>query len=219
MSLRHALLALLENRPMTGYELAKQFDESAIYVWHAQHPQIYTELRQMESAGLVEVDAAPRGTKATKRTYYLTEAGGDELKRWVERTQLPPRERDASYLKATYFEFGSLANARRQFQSHLEHYQLQEQQWKAHADRLERRDTTLIQRRIARAQEPAHDAIVAFKVHVYRGLVERARTEVAWAKRGLELVDQLEATAGLSDTERIAPPVPTQLVVNTPGQG
>jgi len=52
--LRHALLALLEARPMTGYELAKQFDVSAAYVWHAHHPQIYTELRRLEAARLVE---------------------------------------------------------------------------------------------------------------------------------------------------------------------
>ena len=40
MSLRHALLALLDASPMTGYELTKIFDQSASRVWHATHPQI-----------------------------------------------------------------------------------------------------------------------------------------------------------------------------------
>ncbi|MQA10766.1 MAG: PadR family transcriptional regulator [Pseudonocardiaceae bacterium] len=206
MSLRHALLALLENRPMTGYELAKQFDESAIYVWHAQHPQIYTELRKMEADGLIDVSAARRGTKATKRTYFLTEAGASELTRWVSEPQQPPRERDPAYLKAIYFEFGSFANARRQFEAHLEHYRRLERQWRAHADQLERRDTDLIRRRLARAPEKAHDAIVDFKVHTYRGLIERAKVEVAWAKRGLAMVDRLERDAGIAEGDEVSPP-------------
>lgn len=191
---------------MTGYELAKQFDESARRVWHAQHPQIYTELRRLERLGLVRAAAAPRGTKATKRTYYLTEDGCDELARWVNEVQEPPLERDAAYLKASYLEFGSLENARRQFRAHLDHYQLLEQQWRAHADQLERRDTELLRLRLSRTPGASHDALVAFKVHVYRGLVERARTEVEWAQRGLKLLDELERNAGIASGDVLAPP-------------
>ncbi|MGH3095881.1 MAG: PadR family transcriptional regulator [Streptosporangiales bacterium] len=203
-------MALLEARPMTGYELAKQFDESARRVWHAQHPQIYTELRRLEQEGLVEGTAAPRGTKAIKRTYFLTEDGCAELARWVGAEQQPARERDATYLKATYFEFGSIENARRQFRAHLEHYRLLEQQWCAHADQLDRRDTSLLQLRLSRTPEAAHDALVAFKVHVYRGLVERARTEVEWARSGLRLLDRLQRDADVAPDEPLAPPVPNR---------
>ncbi|WP_279581330.1 PadR family transcriptional regulator [Fodinicola feengrottensis] len=51
MSLRHALLALLEAEPMSGYSLAKFFDQSVAYVWHAPHSQIYPELRRMSRPG------------------------------------------------------------------------------------------------------------------------------------------------------------------------
>lgn len=107
MSLRHALLAILDARPMTGYELAKQFDVSAAHVWHARHPQIYTELRRLEAEGLVESQEAPRGEGATKRPYFLTDAGCEELLRWLTVIEEPTRERDAALLKATYFEYGS----------------------------------------------------------------------------------------------------------------
>lgn len=210
VSLRHALLALLEARPMTGYQLAKQFDESAIYVWHAQHPQIYTELRKLEGQGLVEADTAPRGAHATKRTYFLTEDGCAELARWVDEVSVPSRERDASYLKATYFEFGSFDGARRHFQSHLNHYRILERHWRTHADQLHRRDTDLLRRRTASAPEQAQDALVDFKVHVYRGLVERAKTEIRWAKQGLEMVDRLERDAGIGSDEPISRPKPGQ---------
>lgn len=195
---------------MTGYELAKHFDESAGRVWHAQHPQIYTELRALERDGFVEATAAQRGTKATKRSYFLTEDGCAELVRWINEVQVPARERDAAYLKATYFEFGSLENARRHFRAHLSAYRLLEQRWRTHVDELEKRDTDLLTLRMSRAPEVAHDALVAFKVHVYQGLVKRARSEVEWAQEGLSLVDRLERSAGVPADVPLAPPSPSQ---------
>ena len=194
MSLRHALMALLDATPMTGYTLAKQFDQSAAFVWHAPHSQIYPELRRLETAGLIEGRAESRGAHGTKRTYALTDEGRAELRRWVGELTPLPRERDGAYLKATYFEFGSLANARRQFQAHLAHHEQQQRQWEAHVEQLENRDTALLRLRLATWPEHMHDAIVAYKTHVYRGLVTRARSEVEWARSGLDLVDRLELT-------------------------
>ena len=54
MSLRHAVLGLLERRPSTGYELTRTFDRSLRASWQARHSQIYPELAKLESAGLVE---------------------------------------------------------------------------------------------------------------------------------------------------------------------
>ena len=63
------------------------------------------------------------------------------------------------------------------------------------AQTLERRATTLMQRRLAVMPEELHEALVAYKVHVYRGLAERARNEARWARRGIALVDALEAAS------------------------
>ena len=109
----------------------------------------------------------------------------------------PARERDGAYLKATYFEFGGFADARRQFQAHLAHHRQQQRQWEAHVEQLENRDTSLLRLRLAAWPEDRHDAIVAYKAHVYRGLVTRARNEVESARSGLDLVDRLEAAAGI----------------------
>src|ERR1017187_2863729 len=236
MSLRHALMALLAATPMTGYTLAKQFDQSAAFVWHAPHSQIYPELRHLEEAGLIAGHEESRGVRGTKRTYAITDEGRAELQRWVAELSPPPRERDGAYLKATYFEFGSFANARRQFQAHLAHHRQQQRQWETHVEQLENRNTSLLppppprppgrqfqahlahhrqqQRqwethveqlenrnpsllrlRLAAWPEHLHDAIVAYKAHVYRGLASRARGEVEWARSGLDMVDRLEAAA------------------------
>jgi PadR family transcriptional regulator AphA len=196
MSLRHALLALVEAGAMTGYELAKRFDQSVAYVWYAQHSQIYTELRKLEQEGLVVAEEQPRGEKATKRAYTLTAAGAGELRRWVgDVADLPPL-RDSAYVKATYLEYGSYRQARTQFRAHRAHYEALRDHYELHVEQLERRATELLARRLARAPEHAHDAIVAYKAHAYRGLIERAKTEIAWAERGLELVDRLVERAG-----------------------
>ncbi|HVV09802.1 PadR family transcriptional regulator [Amycolatopsis sp.] len=192
MSLRHALLALLDAGPMTGYELAKQFDQSAERVWHAPHPQIYTELRRLEAEEFVVADERPRGTKAVKRAYRITGAGGAELRRWVSEVETPQRVRDVAYLKATYFEYIAPETVRRQFELHKAHHQEQLQRWERHVAQLRAHETELLQRRLASAPESRHEAIVAYKVHVYEGMAARARTEIEWAERGLGLVADLE---------------------------
>jgi PadR family transcriptional regulator AphA len=193
MSLRHALLALVEAGPMTGYEITKVFDRSVAYVWHAPHSQIYPELRRLEAEELVVAHDVPRGERATKRAYTLTPAGAAELRRWVADVRPPPRVRELAYLKATYYEYAPPEVARQQFAAHLAHYREQQERWEQHVEQLEARATDLLRRRLAHTPEAARRAVVAYKVHVYRGLIERARTEVAWATEGLALVDRLAA--------------------------
>jgi PadR family transcriptional regulator, regulatory protein AphA len=195
MSLRYALMALLDVAPMTGYTLAKHFDQSAAFVWHAPHSQIYPELRRLEAEGLIVGQDVPRGTRGTKRTYALTDVGRAEMRRWVQELPSVPPERDGAYLKATYYEFGSFANARRQFQAHFARHEALQRQWATHARELECRDTELIRLRLAAWPEQMHDAIVAYKAHVYRGLAARAAEEMRWATEGIALVDRLEAAA------------------------
>jgi len=186
---------MLAATPMTGYALSKQFEQSAAFLWHAPHSQIYPELRRMEAEGLLAGQEQPRGTRGTKRSYTLTEAGIAELQRWVtELTPLSP-QRDASYLKATYYEFGSFTSARQQFRAYLSYQEQLEHRWLAHVTELDSRQTDLLKLRLANSPEHDHDAIVAYKSHVYRGMAVRARGEAQWARDGLALVDRLEAAA------------------------
>ncbi len=80
MSLRYAVLGLLERKASTGYELAQMFDLSLRTAWHAGHSQIYPELSRLEAAGLVQVVA--RGARGSK-TFALTDEGRSELRQWL----------------------------------------------------------------------------------------------------------------------------------------
>lgn len=195
MSLRHALLALLTAKPMNGYDLAKVFDRSVAYVWHAPHSQIYPELRRMEAEGLVDVESIRRGTKGTKRIYSITDGGRDELRRWIETPAPIEMLHDAERLRATYLEFGTYDAARRFYTAHRDHYELWERQWSLHADQLAAHDTALIRTRLATMGTGDSATIVAYKVHTYRGMAAQARLEVEWAKEGLRMVDSLEIQA------------------------
>src|SRR5271156_1253910 len=101
MSLRHALLGLLTAQPMTGYDLAKVFDRSVEFVWHAPHSQIYPELRRMEADGLIAAESLFRGRRP-KRVYAITADGRRELEQWVAEPSVPERVRDPQRLKTTY---------------------------------------------------------------------------------------------------------------------
>lgn len=93
MSIQHALLTSLLEKPSTGYDLARRFDKSMGYFWHASHQQIYRELGRMADAGwILAVDDNDAG-KRRRRLYRVLEAGRAELARWVAQ---PETEGDAS---------------------------------------------------------------------------------------------------------------------------
>ena len=98
MSLRHAVLGLLVTQPGTGYELTQRFDASLGNAWHASHSQIYPELARLQEAGMVEV--VGEGARRS-RTYGVTGAGHDELRRWL--LESPPDRRQRNETAVRWF--------------------------------------------------------------------------------------------------------------------
>lgn len=94
MSLAHALLTSLLEKPSSGYDLARRFDRSIGFFWHATHQQIYRELARMEQAGWITSDAAPDGGKTRKRLYQVLPAGEAALRSWVLEPTEPTDLRD-----------------------------------------------------------------------------------------------------------------------------
>jgi PadR family transcriptional regulator AphA len=103
MSLRHAVLGLLAERPASGYDLMKRFETSLANVWPATQSQVYGELGKLAAAGLLTVSAeGPRGRKE----YAVTEEGRAELRHWLIETE-PERIRRSEVLLRVFF-LGSL---------------------------------------------------------------------------------------------------------------
>jgi PadR family transcriptional regulator AphA len=99
MSLRHALLGALADRPRTGYALLKHFEQSLAYAWPASHSQIYPELARLREDGLIEQTGS--GARNSK-TYAVTEAGLAEIRRWLRETEPDRRVRNDAALR-TFF--------------------------------------------------------------------------------------------------------------------
>ncbi|WP_296447972.1 PadR family transcriptional regulator [Rhodoferax sp. UBA5149] len=98
MSLPHALLTALLEQPCAGLELARRFDRSIGFFWHATHQQIYRELGRLESAGWVE-PLPPETGRGRKKVYRVLPAGANELKRWTAEAQDPKPLRDELMLR------------------------------------------------------------------------------------------------------------------------
>jgi DNA-binding PadR family transcriptional regulator len=89
--LREVILTVLAHRPMTGYEIARNFDQVLSHFWRASHQQIYRELARMNSEGDVVFRAVEQSGKPEKKLYSLTRAGRAALKKWVAAPTDPPR--------------------------------------------------------------------------------------------------------------------------------
>lgn len=90
MSLPHALLTALVERPCSGSELARRFDRSLGYFWSATHQQIYRELARLENASWIE-SLPPEAGAGRKRSYRILGAGRKELTRWIgQETEFVP---------------------------------------------------------------------------------------------------------------------------------
>ncbi|MDH4450293.1 MAG: PadR family transcriptional regulator [Rhodoferax sp.] len=99
MSLAHAVLTSLLEKPSSGYELARRFDKSIGYFWHATHQQIYRELARMEVKGWIASDSAPDAGATRKRLYQIQPQGREELARWTHEPAAVTELRDELTVK------------------------------------------------------------------------------------------------------------------------
>jgi DNA-binding PadR family transcriptional regulator len=99
MSIRQAMLALLEPGPMYGYQLRAEFEQRTGATWPLNVGQVYTTLSRLERDGLVEhvtgSGADDVHDRAAQVMYRITPSGRGEVSAWfttpVPRTQ-PPRD-------------------------------------------------------------------------------------------------------------------------------
>ena len=83
MSLDHVILGLLRDGPSSGYDLRRDFETGARLFWYAELSQIYPTLKRLERRQLVTSAEADSARGPRRRVYRVTNAGLEELKRWV----------------------------------------------------------------------------------------------------------------------------------------
>ena len=99
MALDHALLVSLLEQPSSGYELARRFDRSIGYFWHATHQQIYRVLARMEASGWISGEVQASATAPDRKVFTVTGPGRKELSRWLGQPAEPNPVRDTLMVK------------------------------------------------------------------------------------------------------------------------
>ncbi|MDO7868059.1 PadR family transcriptional regulator [Nocardioides jiangxiensis] len=84
MSVRHALLALLEQGPMYGYQLRTEFEGRTGSTWPLNIGQVYTTLARLERDGMIEAASDEEVGEEGKRRYAITTDGRVEVATWFD---------------------------------------------------------------------------------------------------------------------------------------
>ncbi len=101
MSVRNALLGLLQQKPRHGYELRAAFEAmvGGQDNWSVKPAQIYSTLARLEEGGLIERQATLQDGGPEKRVYAITSRGRAELGAWFASPVPTQHQRDEFFLK------------------------------------------------------------------------------------------------------------------------
>ena len=99
MSLKHAIMVLLETEAGSGYDLLKRFKQRLGFFWQASHQQIYQQLKVMHQAGLIDYSVDTQQGKPDRKIYVMTEAGHEELISWLNQACKPQKINDSLLVK------------------------------------------------------------------------------------------------------------------------
>lgn len=84
MSLKYGILGLLNQTPMTGYNLKKLFDKSINHIWTASLSQIYRELTILEKEGYVSSHIQEQDDRPDKKIYSISDEGRTAFREWLK---------------------------------------------------------------------------------------------------------------------------------------
>jgi DNA-binding PadR family transcriptional regulator len=117
VSLRHAILTALLEKPSSGLELTRRFDRSIRYFWQATHQQVYRELGKLEDEELIRSIPQPP-SRGNPRHYEATPAGRAELISWVGTTEAPRPNREPLLVRLRAASVVGLGSLVEQLQAH-----------------------------------------------------------------------------------------------------
>ncbi|MDX2273169.1 MAG: PadR family transcriptional regulator [Cyanobacteriota bacterium] len=134
MALTHAILATLARSPLSGYDLAKHFDQYVACYWQASQQQIYRELAKLEVEGWVHSHLEIQADRPNKKVYEITPLGKENLKEWLKEPSQPTVLREdllvkvlAGYLVPKNLIEEELKRRQKIHQNQLDHYRQVEQ--------------------------------------------------------------------------------------------
>lgn len=79
---RYAILGVLYNNKLSGYQIIKFMEESTSNFWQESDASVYPMLKKLETEGKITAESEFRGKRA-KQIYEITPKGKEEFKQWM----------------------------------------------------------------------------------------------------------------------------------------
>lgn len=172
-TLKYAILGLLNRHPMTGYELAKEFNYELAEFWFANHSQIYPELKKLHDEALVTFDVEISGDILEAKRYFITEKGKKDFIKWLHRDEMIEKTPKNIFRLRMYFSNELDLNTRIQL---LENQRIQ------HVKRLNTLKKTFEQY----PEVPPRDSDRFGDFIVLRGAIMRQENVIAWIDEAIK---------------------------------
>lgn len=178
-TLKYAILGLINRKPITGYDITKQFNSGLVEFWYAKHSQIYPELKKLTEEGLISYEIVIQGEKLEKKLYTITEKGRECFVRWLEKDEpLEPTPKDIFRLKAYFCDEMNKNTLLKNFQSALTKHEGRILYLEASMKELSKKND------INKVSSPEFGDYIVLK-----GAIMREKTYVEWL---LDCIDKIE---------------------------
>ena len=79
----YALLGVLMNGPIHGYQILRSLKGGLGSTWHIPASQLYAQLKRLEGRGLVRAEMEHRDDRPSRRVFELTDLGGRAFRTWA----------------------------------------------------------------------------------------------------------------------------------------
>lgn len=122
MSVKHAILILLEHEAASGYDLSQRFNRGIGQFWQASHQQIYQQLKRLSREGAVTCELIPQQGKPDRKVYHITSDGRQALQQWLASESKIPSIRDALLIKIYAASLGQPSTLQSELERHLKQH-------------------------------------------------------------------------------------------------
>jgi PadR family transcriptional regulator, regulatory protein AphA len=94
-----AILGLLADEPMSGYDIKRLVEERLSHFWSESFGHLYPMLRRLHGRGLVSQQVERQEGRPDRKVYSITDAGREALEAWFAEPPSPQRPRNEVLLR------------------------------------------------------------------------------------------------------------------------
>lgn len=101
-----AVLGLLKERPMHGYQLSRELSDSLGGLWRVSYGSLYPTLRRLERDRAIESQAGDQRGARRKKVYRITPSGEDLFLELLQESPVDTQSEDARFrLRLAFFRY------------------------------------------------------------------------------------------------------------------